>query len=198
MNIETSAGVARAEIGGDPDPAFVLTLTHGSSGGLGTADLAAAATAALDLGGAVAVITQPFRVRGARAPGSATRQDAAWTELTAALMSGYPGRPLVQGGRSNGARVACRTAIATGARGVIALAFPLHPPGRPEKSRADELRDAGVPVLVINGDRDPFGVPDAADADRLVVLPGQQHALTGDPAAITAAVRSWLGQLLPG
>jgi predicted alpha/beta-hydrolase family hydrolase len=196
MDIETSAGVARAEIAGDQDAAFVLTLTHGSSGGPGTADLAAAATAARDLGGAVALITQPYRLRGARAPGSAARQDAAWAELTAGLMTGYPGRPLVQGGRSNGARVACRTAIATGASGVIALAFPLHPPGRPEKSRAGELRGAGVPVLVINGDRDPFGVPDTADADRLVVLRGQQHALASDPAAITAAVRSWLSQLL--
>src|SRR6185312_3416638 len=108
-----------------------------------------------------------------------------------------PGLPVVQGGRSNGARVACRTAQAAGAVAVIALAFPLHLPGRaiqPESSRAAELRSAGVPVLVINGDRDPFGVPDPADVDRLVVLAGQTHALSGAKAAITSEVSSWLAE----
>jgi len=106
---------------------------------------------------------------------------------------------LVQGGRSNGARVACRTAAATGARGVLALAFPLHPPGHPERSRAGELRqarDAGADVLVLNGQNDPFGVPEPEDADRVVVLPGQTHALSKDPGVISAEVVSWLRETL--
>jgi predicted alpha/beta-hydrolase family hydrolase len=100
--------------------------------------------------------------------------------------------PLVQGGRSNGARVACRTAAAAGAAGVVALAFPLHPPGRPERSRADELRSAGCEVLVVNGDRDPFGVPDQQDAACVHVLPGERHDLAKDPAAIGPVVEPWL------
>ena len=102
----------------------------------------------------------------------------------------------MQGGRSNGARLACRTARAAGARAVVALAFPLHPPGRPERSRAAELRQAGVPVLVVNGNRDPFGVPDSADASRLVVLPGETHALSRRPQDIRQAVESWLREVL--
>jgi len=78
----------------------------------------------------------------------------------------------------------------------VALAFPLHPPGRPERSRADELRQAGVPVLVVNGDRDPFGVPDRADASRVIVLPGETHALSTHPQQIRQAVESWLGEML--
>ncbi|GAA3315582.1 hypothetical protein GCM10020219_032420 [Nonomuraea dietziae] len=108
------------------------------------------------------------------------------------LVARHPGLPIVQGGRSNGARVACRTAGAVGADAVVALAFPLHPPGRPDKSRADELRAAGVDVLVVNGDRDPFGVPDAADAARLVVLRGEGHDLKKDPAKVGEVVADWL------
>jgi predicted alpha/beta-hydrolase family hydrolase len=147
---------------------------------------------ALGLGGAVARVLQPFRVAGRRAPGSAAGQDAAWLDVIAALRERYGELPLVQGGRSNGARVACRTARAAGARGVIALAFPLHPPGRPDKSRAPELRGAGVPVLVINGQRDPFGVPDAADATCVHVLPREGHDLSREPAAIGDLVADWL------
>jgi predicted alpha/beta-hydrolase family hydrolase len=108
----------------------------------------------------------------------------------------FPGLPLVQGGRSNGARLACRTARPAGARAVVALAFPLHPPGHPERSRVDELRTAGTRVLVVNGARDPFGVPDAADAERVVVLPGEAHSLAGSPAAVTRAVGTWLADVL--
>ena len=111
----------------------------------------------------------------------------------------YPGLPLVQGGRSNGARVACRTARAVGAEAVVALAFPLHPPGRPERSRAGELRAAGVDVLVVSGDRDPFGVPEAADAARLVVLPGEGHDLKKNPARVGEVVAEWLDvRMRPG
>jgi predicted alpha/beta-hydrolase family hydrolase len=92
--------------------------------------------------------------------------------------------------------VACRTAVAAGASGVLALAFPLHPPGRPEKSRADELRAAGTNVLVINGSRDPFGIPDPADATRVVVLPGETHALTGAAGQIASEVGAWIGAVL--
>lgn len=204
MEISTAAGPARVELdeavladGGTAR--FLLVLTHGAGGGADSEDLLAAREAGLACGGAVARVLQPYRVRGARAPGSAVRQDAAWLEVIGALRQRHQDVPLVQGGRSNGARVACRTAREAGAAGVIALAFPLHPPGKagePDKSRAGELRaagSAGVPVLVINGDRDPFGVPDAADADRLVVLAGEAHALGRSRDAIATAVTSWLG-----
>ncbi len=203
MEIATLAGPARAELYQPPDPAFLLLLTHGAGGGIDAPDLLAARDAAAAAGGAVARVLQPYRMRGARAPGAATGQDAAWLEIAAALRARQPGLPLVQGGRSNGARVACRTAAAAGARGVLALAFPLHPPGRPERSRADELRaaaDAGIPVLAVSGDRDPFGVPDQATAGAgvtVVVLPGRAHALSGDRAGIGRAVTAWLAGILP-
>ena len=100
--------------------------------------------------------------------------------------------PLVQGGRSNGARVACRTATRTGAAGVIALAFPLRPPGKADRSRDGELRAAGVSVLVVSGERDPFGVPEADATTDVVVLPGETHALSRRPAAAADAVTAWL------
>jgi hypothetical protein len=159
-------------------------------------DVLAAARAGGGLGAAVARVLQPYRVRGARAPGSPERQDAAWLEVIAALREQFPAAPLVQGGRSNGARVACRTAREAGARAVVALAFPLHPPGRPERSRAAELRQAGTPVLVVNGERDPFGIPDSADASRVVVLPGETHALSKHPEEIWRSVESWLSEIL--
>ncbi len=199
----TGEGAARADLawparegGRARDPGFLLVLTHGSGGGPGSADLLAVRDAALPLGAAVGLVTQPYRVKGRRAPGSAERQDAAWIELVDALRSAAgPGLPLVQGGRSNGARVACRTARAAGARAVLALAFPLHPPGHPEKSRAGELSLAGTDVLVINGSRDPFGVPDPADRIRVVVLEGETHALSRQPEAAAAAAAAWLADL---
>jgi len=192
----TGGGAARVEIDGPKQPAFWLALTHGAGGGVDSADVLAAAEAAAALGGAVARVLQPYRVRGARAPGSPERQDAAWVDVVAEIRRRFSGVPLVQGGRSNGARLACRTARSAGAVAVVALAFPLHPPGRPERSRAAELRDAGVPVLVVNGDRDPFGVPDAADASRVVVLAGQTHALSRRPEEIREAVETWLSEVL--
>lgn len=196
MQISTGAGSARAEIDRPTAAAFLLLMTHGAGGGVDTRDLLAVRDAAVALGGVVARILQPYRVRGARAPGAPGPQDAAWLEIVAALSANYPGLPLVQGGRSNGARVACRTAAAAGARAVVALAFPLHPPGRPEQSRVGELRGAGVSVLVVNGERDPFGIPAQEDAARVVVLPGETHALTRSPAAVGAAVGSWLAEVL--
>jgi predicted alpha/beta-hydrolase family hydrolase len=196
VEIRTGYGPALAELDGPAAPTFLVVLTHGAGGGVGTPDLLAAGAAAARLGGAVARVTQPYRVRGARAPGVAVRQDAAWLEIISALRDRFPGLPLVQGGRSNGARVTCRTARAAGARAVVALAFPLHPPGRPDRSRAAELRAAGAKVLVINGDRDPFGVPSSADASKVVVLPGEAHALSRNPAAVASAVQAWLREVL--
>lgn len=196
MEISTGSGPALAELDEPADPAFLLALTHGAGGGVTSADLLAAASAARQLGGTVARVIQPYRVRGGRAPGSAARQDAAWLEIVEALRRRVPGVPLVLGGRSNGARLACRTARPAGARAVVALAFPLHPPGRPERSRRAELLEAGADVLVINGARDPFGVPDTADAARVVVLPGETHALSARPEAVAEAVQSWLRDVL--
>ena len=196
VELATGAGPARAEIDRPERPSFLLIMTHGAGGGVATKDLLAVRQAGLDRGGVVARVLQPYRVRGARAPGAPGPQDAAWMEIVTALRLQYPGIPLVQGGRSNGARVACRTAAEAAARAVIALAFPLHPPGRPEQSRADELRGAGVKVLVVNGDRDPFGIPAAKDAARVVVVPGETHSLSKNPAAVGAAVGSWLDDVL--
>ncbi|MEU0480389.1 alpha/beta family hydrolase [Streptosporangium sp. NPDC006013] len=199
LEIATPHGPALVEIDEVASPRFLLVLTHGSAGGVDAPDLLAVRDAVTAAGGTVARVLQPFRMRGARAPGSAARQDEAWETLVAVLRERYPGLPLAQGGRSNGARVACRTARRVGARVVVALAFPLHPPGKPERSRAGELRAAGVDVLVVNGDRDPFGVPEAADAARLVVLPGQGHDLGKDPARVGEVVAEWLdARMRPG
>jgi uncharacterized protein len=173
-------------------------LTHGSGGGPESADLLAVRDAVVPLGAAVVLVTQPYRVKGHRAPGPPARQDAAWAEIIDVLRpAAGPHVPLVQGGRSNGARVACRTARTTGARAVLALAFPLHPPGHPEKSRAGELSLAGTDVLVINGSRDPFGVPDQTARTRVVVLEGETHALSREPGVAGAVAAAWLADL-PG
>lgn len=209
VEIMTAEGAALAEVarpagsasgsiaGSTAEPSFLLVLTHGSGGRVATSDVLAVQDAGLRLGAVTALVTQPYRVKGQRAPGNAERQDAAWGEVISALQESIgAGLPLIQGGRSNGARVACRTAQATGARGVIALAFPLHPPGRPERSRAAELAMAGTEVLVINGRNDPFGIPRRAAGRRLVVLDGETHALSRHPEAIGRAARSWLRKLL--
>jgi uncharacterized protein len=199
VEIMTVAGPALAEAEGPKHPKLLLVLTHGAGGGVASKDVLAAKRGGLAAGAVVVLVTQPYRVRGASAPGAATRQDAAWLEIIGALRGEHPGLPLVQGGRSNGARVACRTALQAGATAVIALAFPLHPPGKaddPARSRAGELRAAGVPVLVINGERDPFGIPDADDAAKLVVLPGETHSLSGHSQVITTEVETLLGEVI--
>jgi predicted alpha/beta-hydrolase family hydrolase len=208
VEVVTGGGAAVADLDGDGARArFLLVLTHGSGSGVETPDVLAVRDAALALGGLVARVTQPYRVRGARAPGSAVRQDAAWAEAVTALAGLAPGVPLVQGGRSNGARVACRTAVALRARGVIALAFPLCPPQHATGPRgADKRRErlaelsaaraGGAAVLVLNGERDPFGIPGPQDADRVVVVPGETHALRGHHAVIGAAVAEWLPAVL--
>jgi predicted alpha/beta-hydrolase family hydrolase len=192
MEVATSRGPAAVEVDEVPGPAFLLVLTHGSNGTVDAPDLLAVRETALGLGGAVARVTQPFRYAGRRAPGSPARQDEAWLEIVGMLRERFGDVPLVQGGRSNGARVACRTAAAAGAAGVLALAFPLRPPRNPERTRVEELRSAGVEVVVVNGDRDPFGVPDPSDAAAVTVLAGERHDLGRDPGAVGRAVEPWL------
>ena len=199
MEVGTGEGPARVEVdeAAAGEPEFLLVLTHGAGGGAGSPDLLAVAGAASGLGGVVARVTQPYRVKGRRAPGSLDRQDAAWVGVVAALRADVgAGLPLIQGGRSNGARVACRTARAVGARAVIALAFPLHPPGLAGRSRAAELAAAGTDVLVVNGDRDPFGIPEGTGRTRVVVLAGESHALSRRPDEAGRAAGSWLAELL--
>jgi predicted alpha/beta-hydrolase family hydrolase len=192
MESVTPQGPAIAEVDEAPDPRLLLVLTHGSGGGVEAPDLLAVRDAVRARGATVARVLQPFRVAGRRAPGSAVRQDEAWVAVVGELRERYAGLPLAQGGRSNGARVACRTARAVGASAVVALAFPLHPPGRPERSRIEELRGAGVDVLVVNGERDPFGVPPPEAASKLVVIPGEGHDLKKDPVGVAEIVATWL------
>ncbi|GAA4920269.1 alpha/beta family hydrolase [Streptomonospora salina] len=200
MELDTPRGPALADLGlPSGEPRYLLAITHGAGGGVDAPDITAVCEAVLASGGAVARITQTYRVAGRKMPGSATRpQDEAWTSAVRGVCADprVHGIPLVLAGRSNGARVACRTAAELGAAAVVALAFPLHPPGKPERSRAPELRGAGVPTLVVNGDRDPFGVPDAADAASLVVRPGERHDLAGDVGAVAGAVTEWLTERL--
>jgi len=174
-----------------------LVLGHGAGGGVSAPDLVAATEAALDVGGSVVLVEQPYRVAGRRAPAPSRQLDTAWTAVVEHLVSSeLRDLPLVVGGRSLGARVACRTAAATGAVGVVCLAFPVHPPGRPDApNRLPELDAVNVPTLVVQGERDPFGMPPAS-ARRTVVQVAGDHSLRADTGAVTRAVRDWLGDLL--
>jgi predicted alpha/beta-hydrolase family hydrolase len=192
MEIATPSGPALVDLDEPGSPVFLLVMTHGSNGGVATPDLLAVRAVALEMGAAVARVLQPFRVAGRRAPGPAAKQDQAWLTVVGVLRERFGDLPLILCGRSNGARVACRTALELSALGVLALAYPLHPPGRPERSRADELYQAGVEVVVVNGERDPFGVPDAAAGTHVHVLPGEGHGLAGDPSRVGAVVAPWL------
>jgi predicted alpha/beta-hydrolase family hydrolase len=160
-----------------PARATTLVLGHGAGGGTDALDLRVLSEVVLAAGFRVVLVDQPWRVAGRRiAPRPATL-DAAWLEVVGRLRTG----PLVVGGRSAGARVACRTSEALGASGVLAMAFPLHPPGRPEVSRVSELRQVAAPMMVVQGARDPFGTPGqvrrAAPAARVVGVSGADHAL---------------------
>lgn len=193
--IATPVGTARVEIvpGGG---AGVLVLGHGAGGGTQAPDLRAAGAVAGALGWTVVYTEQPYRVAGRKAPAPAAQLDTAWLAMVATLCAdGTIGDgPLVVGGRSSGARVACRTAAGAGAAGVLCLAFPLHPPGRaddPSKSRLPELEAPTVPVLVIQGEADPFGMPPDAVGREVVRLRGN-HSLRSDMPGLRAAVGRWL------
>jgi hypothetical protein len=199
IELDTPHGPARAHLQLVDDPVGALIMGHGAGGGVGARDIVATARAAGELGYSVALVEQPYRVAGRRSPAPAPQLDAAWTAVVAQLAGGaLDGLPIVTGGRSSGARVACRTAAATGARGVVCLAFPLHPPRRkdstaPVKTRQPELDAAGVPVLIVQGESDPFGMPRSSAAKRRkVVRVKGTHSLTSDLPAVAAAVRDWL------
>ena len=192
IEVDTPHGVARVHLQLADGPAGALVLGHGAGGGVGAPDLKAAAQAAGELAWSVALVEQPYRVAGRRSPAPAAQLDAAWTTVIAHLRAdALDGLPLVAGGRSSGARVACRTAEATGAIAALCLAFPVHPPGKPEKSRLDELDALTVPVLVVQGTSDPFGMPPDAPRREVVRLPGD-HGLRRSAAEVRAVVRDWL------
>ena len=200
QDVATPHGPARITRHPAPDPGAILLLGHGAGGGVGAPDLTGATLAALDAGVSVVLVEQPYRVAGRRAPAPAAQLDAAWlavAEHVRAFCGNNGGRhlPLLFGGRSSGARVACRTATAGGAVGVLCLAFPVHPPGRPEKDRLAELAAPAVPVLVVQGERDPFGRPDPAPGREVVLLRGD-HSLKSDMPGLRAAVGAWLPTVL--
>jgi predicted alpha/beta-hydrolase family hydrolase len=198
VEVTTPRGVAWADVDRPAGtPVGLLVLGHGAGGGVEAADLLATRRAALEAEWAVARVTQPYRVAGRRSPPAGPVLDEAWLPVVTKVRSGRGLRvlPVVFGGRSSGARVACRTATAGHAVGVLALAFPLHPPGHPERSRLDELAGPTVPVLVVQGDRDPFGIPPAADGRRIVVVPGD-HSLRSAAEPIRLAVAAFLTSLV--
>jgi uncharacterized protein len=191
--VDTPHGPARITRHDAADPRAVLLLGHGAGGGVAAPDLVAATATAVAAGVSVVLVEQPYRVAGRRAPAPAAQLDAAWLAVVAHVRDGTA-LPLLFGGRSSGARVACRTATAGGAIGVLCLAFPVHPPGKPEKDRLHELAEPQVPVLVVQGERDPFGVPEPAVGRDVVVIKGD-HSLKSDKAALVAAVHSWLSEM---
>jgi hypothetical protein len=195
IDIDTPHGPARAHLRKTRGATGAVVLGHGAGGGVGAPDLAAAAEAAAAERFSVALVEQPYRVAGRRSPAPARQLDAAWTAVIAHLRSGPLKRvPLITGGRSSGARVACRTAAATDAHAVLCLAFPVHPPGRPEVTREDELEQVGCPVLVVQGESDPFGMP-SPGRNRTVVTVAGNHSLRSDPEAVRTAISDWLSQV---
>ena len=199
--IDTPLGPARAHTT-DGGSRGTLVLGHGAGGGVESADLLEVTTEAAAAGWRVIRVEQPWRVAGRRVAPAPPRLDEGWRAVLAALRAdGRLTGPLVLGGRSAGARVACRTAAEHEAAGVLAMAFPLHPPGRPEKSRAAELTAVLVPIVVVQGERDTFGRPEdvaAALSGRpgasVYAVPGD-HALKRDVHVVAAAAMSWLDGL---
>ncbi|MFL6068937.1 MAG: alpha/beta family hydrolase [Gaiellaceae bacterium] len=193
--VETPHGPARVHLHGADRPRAALVLGHGAGGGVAAPDLVAAKDVALEESFAVALVEQPYRVAGRRSPAPAHQLDAAWMAVLERLAGDeLAGLPLVTGGRSSGARVACRTAEATGSVAVLCLAFPLHAPGRPESTRLPELQAVRVPVLVVQGAADPFGLPPRGRRRKVVTVRGN-HRLGADRDALCAAVREWLAYL---
>jgi uncharacterized protein len=195
--VDTPQGRADVHLDPTADPRAALVLGHGAAGGIAAPDLTAAADVARAEGLTVALVEQPYRVAGRRSPPPAARLDAGWTAVVEHLLAWeLRGLPLLVGGRSLGARVACRTAEATGAGGVLCLAFPLQPPRSSAQSRLPELDAVTVPTLVVQGDRDPFGMPPAGGQRTVVQVPGN-HSLKTDLPAVAAAVRAWLPRVVP-
>jgi uncharacterized protein len=196
LEVATPFGTANAHLSGADDPRGALVLGHGAGGGVQAKDLVAVTRVAQSVGLSVALVEQPYRVAGRRSPAPAHQLDAAWTAVIDHLFAGaLGGLALVAGGRSSGARVACRTAEATGAVGVLCLAFPLQPPRRsgstPAQSRLRELDAVTVPVLVVQGMRDPFGMPPTSERRTVVQVAGD-HSLRADLDAVGQAARDWL------
>ncbi|WUQ27833.1 hydrolase [Streptomyces sp. NBC_00239] len=209
QTVDTPAGEARITWVAAPRATkarAVLAVSHGAGGGIEARDLQALAAALPARGFTVALVEQPWRVAGKKVAAAPKVLDEGWRGLWPALAE--PGLPVIAGGRSAGARVACRTGRELRAAGVLALAFPLHPPGRPERSRAEELTGAGLPTLVVQGGRDPFGRPEEfpAGAHELVEVPFGDHGfavpkkadLTQEAALelIADAVGDWLERLV--
>jgi predicted alpha/beta-hydrolase family hydrolase len=198
VELETPHGQARAHLSQVEGAAGSVVLGHGAGGGIDAADLRAAARAAARAGFSTALVEQPYRVAGRRAPPPAGHLDAAWLAIVDQLRAtSLPPGPLVSGGRSAGARVACRTAGELAVDAVLCLAFPVHPPGKaddPSKSRLPELEAVAVPVLVVQGESDPFGRPPPGAGRKVVLVPGT-HSLKAT-AEVESAVGTWLAELL--
>lgn len=203
--IQTSRGPARATVEHPTDrrAGLGLVLGHGAGGGVAAPDLQTAAAVALRLGMSVTLVEQPYRVAGRRAPAPAAHLDDAWTEAVSRLgqdEEALAGMALVTGGRSMGARVACRTAGATRAIAVLCLAFPLQPPARAgaprtPASRQAELDAVTVPALVVQGVRDRFGMPSARPGLTVAQVPGD-HALKADLRSVGEVIDAWLTRLI--
>ncbi|MEE6271955.1 alpha/beta hydrolase family protein [Georgenia wangjunii] len=193
--VDTPHGPARIHLDAPPRPRALLVLGHGAGGGVGATDLVATAEVASGTGFATVLVEQPYRVAGRRAPAPARQLDAAWCTVVAHLRAEVGDDvPLVAGGRSSGARVACRTAAATGALAVLCLAFPLNPP-KDRPSRLPELETVTVPTLVVQGTRDPFGMPPDGPGRKVVAVAGD-HSLRADLPGVRAAVGDWLAGVL--
>ena len=201
VEVATPHGPARVHLRAATSPRAALVLGHGAGGGVASRDLVAATDAALDQGVSAALVEQPYRVAGRRSPAPARELDAAWLAVVERLrVEALAELPLVAGGRSMGARVACRTAAEAGAVAVLCLAFPLMPPrraGAERPSRLPELEAVTVPTLVVQGERDAFGMPPAGPAREVVRVAGD-HALKADLPAVAAAVGGWLERVLAG
>ena len=195
LELDTPHGPARAHLHSIEEPRAALVLGHGAGRGVDAPDLVTATEAARSEEFDVVLVEQPYLVAGRRSPASAPQLDAAWISVVEQLCAGeLASLPLVVGGRSLGARVACRTAETTGAVAVLCLAFPLEPPrraGKPPQSRLPELEAVRVPTLVVQGERDRFGMPPPGPTREVVKVPGD-HGLKADLEAVAAAVRAWL------
>lgn len=202
LTIQTPVGPAVVELDPVDGGRRLLVIGHGAGGGIDAPDLLAVRTACLARGIGVARVLQPYRVAGKKAVPQTGTLDQAWRAVIASLgrRKATAGLELVYAGRSSGARVACRCAADESCRprpiGVVALAFPLHPPGRPEKSRLAELDGVPVPVLVVQGINDPFGMPPPAPGRRIEQVPGD-HGLKRGTADLGERVAAWIARLTP-